>query len=420
MENFFRREYAKLVAVLSRRVNVQHLESVEDAVQSAMLTALESWTAGSLPTNPSAWLYRVASNNLLGALRKQAGQVRLLSQRADELCHANVSVPEYYLAGELGDDLLRMLFVCCDPAISVESQLVLSLKILCGFSVGEISHRLFASEANIYKRLSRGRKHLREISGRADTGLSGLTESGGSVDPTRLAAVHRVLYLLFTEGYLSSHAELSIRIELCEEALHLAHILAGHQSAAEPETYALLALMHLHLARMTTRQNLSGALLLLEEQDRQQWDQRRIGLGLHWLERSSTGERFSRYHAEAGIAAEHCLAPSFRETCWERIVECYLLLEQSTLSPLHRLNRALALAEWQGPRAGLAILLDYKPASWLEGSYLWAAVMADLLRRTNDPDAESYAERALKTAPNRAIRTALKRRFESQSLQART
>ncbi len=182
--------------------------------------------------------------------------------------------------------------------------------------------------------------------------------------------------------------------------------------SAVPETFALLALMHLHVARMPARQDGSGGLILLEEQDRALWDSREIQIGLEWLARSAEGETFSRYHAEAGIAAEHCLAPAFAETRWERIVECYALLEQLAPSGLHKLNRAVALAEWKGPRAGLTLLDGLAPPSWLEGSYLWAAVLADLHRRAGDVGlAERHRAIALAAAPSPAVRAALERRL---------
>lgn len=155
--------------------------------------------------------------------------------------------PEPFLAGEVRDDLLQMLFVCCDEAIPVESQLVLALKTLCGFGVREIALRLFTSEANVYKRLARARSRLRELSSR-------LGELNGEQYASRLPAVHKILYVLFTEGYLSSHAETAIRRELCDEALRLGVILAEHPVGQVPETSALLALMHLHAARITARQ----------------------------------------------------------------------------------------------------------------------------------------------------------------------
>jgi RNA polymerase sigma-70 factor (ECF subfamily) len=229
---------------------------------------------------------------------------------------------------------------------------------------------------------------------------------------SRLPAVHAVLYLLFTEGYLSSHAETAIRRELCDEAMRLAHLLGEHPVGDTPETSALLALMHLHNARMASRQDGSGGLLLLEEQDRALWDQGEIQVGLSWLARSAQGDVFSRYHAEAGIAAEHCLAPSLAATRWDRVVECYALLERLVPSAIHTLNRAIAVAEWRGPAEGLAVLDGLEPPSWLSGSYLWAAVLADLHRRCgHDGAAQQYRSAALASAPTPAVRELLRRRL---------
>jgi RNA polymerase sigma-70 factor (ECF subfamily) len=309
------------------------------------------------------------------------------------------------LSGDVGDDLLRMLFVCCDDSIAVESQLVLALKTLCGFDVREIAERLFTTEANVYKRLARARSRLREAAALPDD-LS--IEQLAS----RLPSVQAIVYLLFTEGYLSSHAEEPIRRELCDEAIRLGEVLVRHPVSAIPATFALLALMHLHRARMSGRQDGSAGLLLLEEQDRSRWESREIEVGLSWLARSAEGESFSRYHAEAGIAAEHCLAPSFAETRWERIVECYALLERLAPSAIHTLNRAVATAEWRGPAAGLALLDGLTPPTWLAGSYMWAAVVADLHRRSgHDAEAERYRQAALTTAPTAAIRELLRKRL---------
>jgi RNA polymerase sigma factor (sigma-70 family) len=405
VEHFFRHEYGKLVATLSRRVGVHNIEAVEDAVQAALMTAVDSWRVAGLPDNPSAWLFRVAHNNVVGALRQRANRQRLLAHNARTDVDAPADRPEAFLASEVRDDLLRMLFVCCDEAIPVESQLVLALKTLCGFSVREIALRLFTSEANVYKRLARVRARLRESPLCAD-GL-GLEQYA-----SRLPAVRRILYLLFTEGYLSSHAELAIRRELCSEALRLGHVLAEHPVGQTSETHALLALMHLHAARITSRQDGSGGLLLLEEQDRELWDRAQIQAGLSWLAKSAEGEVFSRYHAEAGIAAEHCLAPSFAETRWDAVAESYALLEQVTSAPIHRLNRAVAVAEWRGPEAGLAVLEGFEPPKWLAGSHMWAAVLADLHQRCGHSEtAARHREAAIESAPSDAVRELLRRRL---------
>jgi RNA polymerase sigma factor (sigma-70 family) len=405
-EQFFRHEYGRLVATLTRRVGAQHIDAVEDAVQTALMSALESWTVAGLPDNPSAWLFRVARNAITGELRQHARRRRILERNAIEHVGAADQDPEPLLEGEVEDDLLRMLFVCCDEAIPVESQLVLALKILCGFEVREIAHRLFTSDANVYKRLARARDRLRELSLSTDA----LTAEQYA---SRVPAVHKTLYLVFTEGYLSSHADAAIRGELCAEAIRLATILAHHPVGDSPETSALLALMHLHSARSTARQDAAGGLLLLEEQDRALWDQREIELGLTWLARSAEGEFFSRYHAEAGIAAEHCLATTFHETRWDRVVELYSLLERIAPSAVHRLNRAVAVAELDGPATGLAVLDGFVPPTWLAGSYMWEAVLADLHRRCGDVHAATtHRDLALELAPTPAVQALLRRRLD--------
>ncbi len=409
VEHFFRHEYGRLVSILSHRVGVKNIEAVEDAVQSALMKALESWTIIGLPENPSAWLFKVAHNQLMGEFRQQTTHSRILEKNAKEIVGSLEDGLAYFTPEEVDNDLLRMLFVCCDDAIPMESQIVLALKTLCGFSIREVAFRLFTSEANVYKRLGRARSRLRK-----DPPCFGeITDEQFSL---RLPAVIKILYVIFTEGYLSSNAEMVLRRDLCDEAIRLASILVKHPVGKVPKTFALLALMQLHRARMTARQNGFGGLLLLEEQDRSLWDQKRIQVGLEWLAKSAQGDNFSRYHAEAGIAAEHCLAASFEKTRWERVANCYLLLEQIAPSPIHMLNRAVAVAEWQGPAAGLAILKGFEPPTWLAGSYLWAAVLADLHQRCgNSRMAKRYQDEAFKTAPSLAIRKLLQRRLQMVS-----
>lgn len=405
-ERFFRHEYGRLVAVLVRGVGLARLELVEDAVQAALLAAVESWPATQVPENPTAWLYRVAHNHCVGELRQRTRRDELMAAQPEDTLQPS-DEPTAALAGDVQDSLLRMLFVCCDDNIPVESQLVLALKTLCGFDVAEIAQRLFSTEANVYKRLTRTRCRLRETQFLDEEVIVAQLEA-------RLPAVQGILYTLFTEGYLSSHAEEAIRRELCDEAQRLTELLAAHPIGATPETFALLAMMHLHSARMKARQDGSGGLLLLEEQDRSLFCQRHMAEGLAWLARSAKGDAFSRYHAEAGIAAEHCLAPSFAETRWDRIVECYELLDRIAPSPIHTLNRALALAEHRGAGAGLAVLERLEPPSWHAGSYLWAAVHADLLLRCGNTQlASRYRQTAIDLAPSPTIAAALRRRLKA-------
>jgi RNA polymerase sigma factor (sigma-70 family) len=394
-----------LVATLTRRVGFRHIEVVEDAVQSALMAALSAWTEQSLPADPGAWLYKAAYNQLIQALRRESRRLKIRHNAAEELGERIDDAVSARFADEIRDDMLRMLFVCCDESIPRESQLVLALKTLCGFSTAEIALRLFTSEGNIHKRLGRARDRLREIA--PDVDAPPLEE----LRP-RLPGVHAVLYLLFNEGYLSAHAEQAIRRELCDEAVRLTTLLGEHPVGATPETFALLALMHLHAARLGARVDGAGGLLLLEEQDRSLWDHEGISMGMEWLQRSAAGEAFSRFHAEAAIAAEHCLAASYPQTRWKEIADLYAMLEALAPSPLHTLNRAVAVAEWQGPAAGLAVIEGLEPPAWLAGSYLWDAVLGDLHGRAGHWEiAREHRERALASAPTSAVRELLRRRL---------
>jgi RNA polymerase sigma-70 factor (ECF subfamily) len=300
-----------------------------------------------------------------------------------------------------------MLFVCCDETIPGDSRLVLALKTLCGFSSSEIALRLFTSEGNVQKRLGRARERLRDAS--PDLDLVPLHAMR-----SRLSSVHAVLYLLFNEGYLSAQPDRAIRRELCGEAIRLTTLLAEHPVGATPETFALLALMHLHGARLPARLDAIGALVLLEEQDRSLWDQDELRRGAAWLQKAANGERFTRFHAEAGIAAEHAFAPSFEQTRWSEIVDLYAMLDRIAPSPLNAMNRAVAVAEWKGPDAGLAVLDGVEPPPWLLGYYLWDSVLGDLHRRAgHDAEARAHIERALASAPTDAERDLLRRRLTS-------
>jgi predicted RNA polymerase sigma factor len=299
-----------------------------------------------------------------------------------------------------------MLFFCCDPALPIESQLVLSLKTLCGFDVREIGQRLFISEENVYKRLARARSRLKAGH------RHGIGSHSAATDPARLEGVQRVLYQLFSEGYLSTHLDFAIRNDLCQEAIRLTNLLVQSSIGATPETAALLALMYFHEARSSSRVDGSGGLVLLEDQDRGLWDRELIQMGLGWLELSARGDNYSRYHAEAAIAVEHCLAPSFSETNWNKIIHHYDLLISAEPSVLHELNRAVATAQASGPRAALALLEHVLPPSWLAASYLWSAVLADLHFRNGALElGNRFFAKAYEYAPSPAIKKLLSRRF---------
>jgi RNA polymerase sigma-70 factor (ECF subfamily) len=403
-EHYFRHEFGRLVAVLSRRFGLGRVEQCEDAAQTALLRALSSWPRSGVPDDKGAWLYRVAYNHMLDVLRgeRRAGAAgNVLRDEPGDPPPAD----DVYLEREVKDDELRLLFVCADPAIPRESQLVLALKILCGFSTDEIARRLFQKQEAIFKRLQRARGTLRE---------NAVVVSAPPVAEfsERVPAVLQMLYLLFNEGYSSAQPDQLIRRELCEEAVRLALLLVEHPVGARPEADALLALFYLHAARFDARVDGAGGLLLLEDQDRSRWDRELIEVGLSYLHRAARGEQFSRFHVEAAIAVEHCLAASYAETRWGEITRLYEALDRFAPSPLNTLNRAIALAEWQGPSAGLAVLMALDPPRWLLGYYLWDATLGELHRREGAFErARKHLQRALDAAPTHAEKALIRRRL---------
>lgn len=421
VEHIFRHEYGKLVAMLSQRIGISHVEVIEDAVQWSLAQALEFWCKKGIPTNPSAWLYQVAYRQVLTTLRDNKRHHELLTlnnaldaneavatiEKGHDSSVSDVHNPQQLVtfSGELNDAMLRMLFVACHENMPIESQLVFTLKSLCGFSIKEIALRLFISEANAYKRFTRAKHYLK----RQGDELSTLTDEEMK---QRLPTVHRILYLVFNEGYLSSLSDTALRKDLCEEAIHLTQLLVDSTLGNTPEGYALLALMNFHIARLASRTDDVGALLLLEQQDRNQWNRAQIEQGMRCLEKSASGETLSRYHVEAGIAAEHCLAVSFEETCWKNIIAAYLLLEKISPSPLHILNRAIATAQGQSAQAGLAVLSASETPSWLDKSYYWYAVKAYLYSLNGEHQQnQAYAQRAIDAAPSDHIKQLLTQRF---------
>jgi RNA polymerase sigma factor (sigma-70 family) len=346
VDGFFRHESGRLIAVLTRVFGMRNLDLAEDVVQACLVEALETWSLAGIPDNPSGWLFRVARNRGLDALRRQGNALRLATEvAASGGDDARSTFDEFALEGEISDAQLRMMFACCDPDLPPRSRVALTLNTLCGFSPREIAAAFLSIEETVRKRLTRAKKTLRE---RGDVDVP----VGEALRP-RLDDLHQVLYLLFNEGYNSSHPDRLIRKELCQEAVRLCQLLTQHPVCTTPASWALLALMLLHAARLDARVNEQGDLILLAEQDRSRWDQRLIAAGLRALDRSASGDDASPYHLEAGIAAHHCLSPSFEQTDWSSILQHYDMLMQRSPSPVVALNRAIVLAELCGPEQGL-------------------------------------------------------------------
>ncbi len=382
-EQFLRRESASLIAVLTRAFGFASIELVEDSVQEAMLQALQSWRLGGVPERPAAWLHRVAKNRMISAVRRnrRAGEV-------DEHLTATLDPSASIEPDEVQDSLLSMIFACCHPSLERRSQLALTLKMLCGLGDQEIARGLLASTGSIKRRVSRAKKLLLEAG-------TALTMPSPQELEGRLDVVQEVLYLLFNEGYSASRGELPVRIDLCEEAARLAHLLC-ESGLAQPATRALLALMLYHAARLESRTGEDGAIVLLGDQDRRAWDWKMIAVAESWFERSATGTTVSRFHLEAGIARLHCVAPSLEATDWNEVVRHYDVLMQLYPSPLYRLNRAVAACQLGRLDEALTELQSLDGSGALEEYPLLHCALADALVRAGDhATAHLHLRRAL-------------------------
>jgi RNA polymerase sigma factor (sigma-70 family) len=373
VEHFFRHEAGKIVSTLTRIFGIEHLNRAEDMVQETLARALQTWPYYGIPKNPSAWITQVAKNLALDLIRRD----KIFRNKENQIVHLmeQVSADSADTAAEtvengITDDRLRMMFTCCHPLIPQEAQVALALKTLCGFSPAEIARAFLTSEAATAKRLTRAKQRIR------DTGIAFEIPAGEELT-RRLDSVLQTLYLLFNEGYKASGGEHLIRGELCHEAIRLTALLAEHSAGDQPRTHALLALMLLNGARLPARLDGAGNILRLEEQDRAKWDQAMIARGMYHLMQSTAGEEVSEYHLQAGITACHCAAADYRSTDWARILSLYDRLIEIDGSPIVALNRAVAVANVHGPRAGIEAVEAIHDREQLDCYYLLYAVLGE-------------------------------------------
>jgi RNA polymerase sigma-70 factor (ECF subfamily) len=368
VNHLFRHESGKMVAVLTRIFGARNLELAEDVVHDTLLTALEQWKIKGIPDNPEGWLFVVAKNKALNLIKQQRSRVlfgddttRALLQSGYTAEHTFNQLAEAHL---IKDDQLRMMFACCHPAISQENQITLILKILCGFSTAEIARAFLTSEETISKRLYRTKAFFRED--KTDLDIPSAHEITNRTD-----VVLNAIYLLFNEGYNSTHTETLIRRDLIEEALILCKLLTDNPHTHLPKVFALMALMCFHASRTDSRTAPTGDIILVPDQDRSTWNQALIQTGTEYLFKAASGSSISTYHLEAAIAFEHCSAPSFEQTNWHKILEYYEWLCAIAPSPITAFNRAVIVLQLHGPFAALEVLDAIQDKQKLDSYYLY-------------------------------------------------
>jgi len=405
VEAVWRIESARLIAGLARMVRDVGL--AEELAQDALVTALEKWPESGVPDNPAAWLMATAKNRALDRLRRR----KRLERKHEEISRAQEARQALAVAGfeaaiddDIGDDLLRLMFVACHPVLPTAARVALTLRLLGGLTTDEIARAFLVPEATIAQRIVRAKRAL------AATRVPFEVPRGSERD-ARLSSVLEVLYLVFNEGYAATAGDDWTRPALCEDALRLGRILA-ELLPREPEVLGLVALMEIQASRLGARTGPSGEPILLLDQDRGRWDRLLIGRGLAALERAERiGGALGPYALQAAIAACHARARTAAETDWARIVALYDALAGLLPSPVVELNRAVAVAMSQGPAAGLELVDMLAGEPSLGAYHLLPSVRGDLLSRLGRLDeARAEFERAASLTRNARERALLRER----------
>jgi RNA polymerase sigma-70 factor (ECF subfamily) len=380
VSHLFRHEAGKMAAVLTRMVGLRELQIAEDIVQDTLLQALHVWKIKGIPDNPTAWLYTVAKRKAIDVIRQRNTHAHIEAELAKAFRSEWTLAPTInrLFEHEIEDSQLRMMFACCHPSIPYESQIALVLKTLCGLSISEIAHSFITQDETITKRLYRAREKIRV------EGIELEQISAPTITNSQNTVLH-TLYLLFSEGYNSTHPNKLIRHDLCEEAMRLCLLLTRNEITNTSETNALLALMCYQASRAESRMDENGNIVLLQNQNRATWNQALIQKGNEYMDIAAASEELSEYHLEAAIAGTHVRAASFEGTNWKQILMLYELLSGIKSDPIVELNKAIAIGFAKNAEAGLAFLKTIKE---LEDNSIYHAALGDFYTKLNNPVSE--------------------------------
>jgi RNA polymerase sigma factor (sigma-70 family) len=411
VDHLFRHETGKLIAVLTRIFGAHNLELAEDVVQDTLLEAIKVWNFKGVPEHPVPWLYKVAKNKALNVVNRERYKREYLTEETHFLKSewtANAALENLFSESGIRDDQLRMMFTCCHPSVSEDSQIALTLKTLCGFSLSEIAKAFLTTEENINKRLVRARQKIREDQ------IPFEVPSGEHL-AERLDAVLQTIYLLFNEGYKASTGRDLIRYELCAEAIRLCEIITASTAIRDKsKVFACLALMYLNASRFHARQNEKGEILTMAEQDRSRWDRSLMQKGFICLEQAASDKNISVYHILAAISAYHCSATDFASTDWNSILLLYNKLAEFDHSPLVSLNRAVALSKVKGLNAAIEVLEKMKNIPSLKSYHLYYSTLGEFyIEAGRFNEAKNALESAISLSDLPAEQELLRKRLET-------
>ncbi|MBA4850743.1 RNA polymerase sigma factor [Emticicia sp. BO119] len=398
--HLFRTEFRKIMAVLSKLMGIEHIEIAEDIASDTFLSALETWTYQGIPPNPTAWLYSVAKNKARNYIVRNHLFYDKIAFQITQSIEDNQSIEIDLSDKNINDSQLQMLFAICSPSISVEAQIGLALRILCGFGIDEIANAFLSNKETINKRLFRAKEKLRNE--------KVAIEFPGEAEITqRLAVVLRTLYLLFNEGYYSESQDTILRNDLCLEAMRLTYLLTENESTNLPEVKALLSLMCFHTSRFEARKNANGELILYEDQDEKLWNKELIEKGVYYLHEASQGIQLSKYHLEASIAYWHTIKADTPEK-WGSILQLYNKLLVVEYSPIAALNRTFALSKVHGKAKAIA---EAEKLKLLDNPYYFT-LLGELYKVIDRGKAKQHFENAYQLAKTLADKQVIQRQID--------